>query len=460
MADVRSGPKVPITHGELTGWGRTAPTAADIAHPVTDREVEQVLSAIGPRGAIARGMGRSYGDAAQRAGGTVLDMTGDDSFSLDAATGLVTARAGVTLDRLIRHLVPRGWFIPVSPGTRIVTVGGAVGADVHGKNHHIDGSWCNHVRSMQMILTGGDVVTVSPERDADLFWATAGGLGLTGVVTEVTFQAKPVESCLLLVDTDRTDDLDQVIDLMIEGDAAYDYSVAWTDLLGSKKSIGRSVLTRGRFASAKESGLASPLDYRASELATAPRVPTSALLNRWTVKAFNEFWYRMAPKSRKEELQTIPTFWHPLDIVRSWNRLYGPLGFIQWQMAVPDSATETLRTICRRFNSEHTPSFLTVLKRFGPGNPGPLSFPMAGWTLALDIPAGTKDLGRLLDEMDDLVVEAGGRLYLAKDSRLRPELLPAMYPRLHEWAAVKERVDPKGLMCSDLGHRLRLCGCL
>ncbi len=448
----------PRTYEELTGWGRTAPTAATVHHAVGDDEVAAAARAAADgRGLIARGMGRSYGDAAQRAGGDVVSLTGDDAFTLDRATGVVTARAGVTLERLLHHLVPRGWFVPVSPGTRLVTVGGAVASDIHGKNHHRDGSWCDHVRSMRLVLASGEEVTVGPDQDPELFWATAGGMGLTGVIVEVVFQAQPITSSRLIVDTDRTRDLDEVIELMASGDDGYHYSVAWTDLLAPGRRLGRSVLTRGRFATAEESGLDSPLAYRAAELVRAPPVAPSSLLNGLSIRAFNELWFRTAPRLRRDELQTIPTFWHPLDLVGGWNRLYGPGGFVQWQMVVPDAATDALRTICRRLGAEHVPSFLTVLKRFGAGNPGPLSFPMAGWTLALDIPARTAGLAPLLDELDDLVAGVGGRVYLAKDSRLRASLVPTMYPRLDEWRAVRERVDPHGALRSDLAVRLDLC---
>lgn len=452
----------PRTNEELAGWGRAASTASNVHHVVGDEEIIAVMHGPHPRGVLARGMGRSYGDAAQCAGGDVLDMTGDDGFRLDAVTGLVTARAGVSLDRLLRHLVPRGWFVPVTPGTRQVSVGGAIAADIHGKNHHVDGSWCQHILSMQIALADGTLRTLDPTADPQLFWATAGGMGLTGVVTEATFQATAIGTSRLLVDTDRTQDLDELLTLMAEGDHAYPYSVAWTDLCATGRSLGRSVLTRGRFATPDELRSSGESDethlaYNARELLTAPPVAPSGLLNRATIRAFNEAWYRKAPRHRTGELQSIATFFHPLDFVRGWNRLYGPGGFVQWQMVVPDAATEVVRSTCERLASAGTPSFLAVLKRFGPGNPGPLSFPMQGWTLALDIPARVDGLGELLDSLDEDVVEAGGRIYLAKDSRLRPELVAAMYPRLDEWRAVRDGVDPERRLRSDLARRLRLC---
>jgi decaprenylphospho-beta-D-ribofuranose 2-oxidase len=430
-----------------------------VRRPTSATELTRALPNANPRGLIARGLGRSYGDAAQNAGGTVVETTDVDAFTVDRDDEiLVTAEAGASIDRLLRALVPQGAFVPVTPGTRYVTVGGAIAADVHGKNHHVKGSFCDHVRSMRLQLPHGDVVAIGPDADPELFWATAGGMGLTGTVVDATFACPPIGSSRLLVDTDRAADLDEVLELM-EGDHAYDYSVAWIDLMARGRSLGRSVLTRGRFATHAEAvadGIATPLDYAADVLVGAPPFVPRGLLNRLTVAAFNELWFRKAPARRRDELQTIPAFFHPLDMVGGWNRIYGPGGFLQWQFVVPFGAEEALRHIVASLSAEHCTSFLAVLKRFGPGNPGPLSFPMEGWTLALDIPTGLSGLAALLDRLDDRVVEAGGRVYLAKDSRLRPDRLAEMYPRLDEWRAVRERVDPDRRLRSDLARRLGL----
>ncbi len=432
---------------ELTGWGRTAPSGADLRRPTSPTELRRALPTTFERGLIARGLGRSYGDAAQNAGGTVIETTDVCAFTIHDAdpgspTVLVTADAGASIDRLLHALVPQGLFVPVTPGTRLVTVGGAIAADIHGKNHHLKGSWCNHVVSMHLQLADGSVVEIGPDRDPALFWATAGGMGLTGVILDATFACPRIESSRLLVDTDRAADLDTVCELMRSGDHLYDYSVAWIDLMATGSSMGRSVLTRGRFATAEE--------------VSAPPIVPAGLLNRLSIRAFNELWFRKAPVERREELQSIPAFFHPLDMVRGWNRIYGPAGFLQWQFVIPFDATRTLTTIVDELSRSGCTSFLAVLKSFGDGNPGPLSFPSSGWTLALDIPAGVPGLGPLLDRLDDLVIGVGGRIYLAKDSRVRPELLPVMYPRLDEWRAVRERVDPQRRMMSDLARRLGL----
>ena len=442
----------------LTGWGRTAPTAARVVTVRDDADVKDVLADPPRRGVIARGLGRAYGDAAQNAGGVVLDMTGAGApVVVDAATGIVTATGGTSLDAVMRELLPRGWFVPVTPGTRHVTVGGAVAADIHGKNHHVDGSWMNHVVSLTLALPGGETRVVSPTREPDVFWATAGGMGLTGVVTSCSFRAIPVETSHMVVDSMRLPDLDAALAAMADSDGRARYTVAWLDVLARGRSLGRSVLTAADHAPLAAVGrreAARAFDPHAP-LGAPPVVPGS-VLNGASIRAFNELWFRKAPLIRRGEVQSITTYFHPLDFVRGWNRLYGRRGFVQWQFVVPTEAVDTLRPVIERLGAAGAASFLTVLKRFGPANPGPLSFPAAGWTLALDIPAGTRALAEVLDGLDRLVVEAGGRVYLAKDSRVAPELVAAMYPRLAEWQAVQARLDPNGELQSDLARRLGL----
>jgi decaprenylphospho-beta-D-ribofuranose 2-oxidase len=446
------------------GWGRTAPTASDLRRPTSATELQRALPTSSSRGLLARGLGRSYGDAAQNSGGTVVETIDVDAFTIHdsdpaSPTVLVTAEAGASIDRLLHALVPQGLFVPVTPGTRYVTVGGAIAADIHGKNHHHKGSWCQHIESLHLQLADGSVVEIGPDRDADLFWATAGGMGLTGVVLDATIRCPRIGSSRLLVDTDRAPDLDTVLELMASGDHAYDYSVAWIDLMATGKSMGRSVLTRGRFATADEAAPATGRDtfgYKAGVIANTPPFIPPGLLNKLSIRAFNELWFRKAPVERRDELQTIPTFFHPLDMVGGWNRIYGPGGFLQWQFVIPFGTESTLTRIIGELSKAGCTSFLAVLKSFGEGNPAPLSFPAAGWTLALDIPTGVPGLGPLLDHLDDLVAEAGGRIYLAKDSRMRAELVGTMYPRLDEWRAVRDRVDPNRVFSSDLARRLDL----
>ncbi len=410
---------------------------------------------------IARGLGRSYGDAAQCAGGVVIDTGCFNSIGpIEPSSGLVAVGGGTRLSELIRRALPLGWFVPVSPGTRHVTVGGAIAADVHGKNHHRDGSFCSHVTSLTLVTPTGSR-TVGPDTDPELFWATAGGMGLTGVVIAATVRLIRAETSWLSVDTGRFDDLDDVMAVMDTSDDDYRYSVAWVDCTAHRRGLGRSVLTRGDHA--PRSALRAPQVRTAASPVpeTRIRVPFPAprgLVNPLTVRTFNELWFRKSPRRESGALRTLDSFFFPLDGLGDWNLLYGRGGLVQYQFAVgPGHAGVVRRAVAMAAGGGGPPS-LAVLKRFGPANRGPLSFPVEGWTLALDFAVGPPELAPLLDRLDELVADAGGRVYLAKDARLRPELLAVMYPRIPELASVRARVDPYGALRSDLSRRLGLGG--
>ncbi|GHH89923.1 FAD-binding oxidoreductase [Streptomyces capillispiralis] len=451
---------MPADTVSVTGWGRTAPTAARLIRPRTYEEAALAVRDCGARGGIARGLGRAYGDAAQNAGGTVLDMTAlDRVHAVDADGGTVLCDAGVSLHRLMEVLLPLGWFVPVTPGTRYVTVGGAIGADIHGKNHHVSGSFSRHVLSLELLTADGRVRTVVP--GTPLFEATAGGMGLTGVILTATIRLLPVETSLMCVDTERAADLDDLMARLADTDHRYRYSVAWIDLLARGAATGRAVLTRGDHAPLdalprRTRARGEPLSFRTTRLPAAPSFVPEGLLSRTTVGLFNELWYRKAPRARTGQLQRIPAFFHPLDGVPHWNRVYGRSGFVQYQFVVGHGREDALRRIVRRISGRRCPSFLAVLKRFGDADPGWLSFPVPGWTLALDVPAALPGLGAFLDELDEEVAGAGGRVYLAKDSRLRPDVLAAMYPRLDDFRALRTALDPRGVFTSDLARRLHL----
>jgi decaprenylphospho-beta-D-ribofuranose 2-oxidase len=443
---------------QLAGWGRTNPSVATVHPAGDDAHLVRLVTEAGRRGVLARGLGRSYGDAAQNGGGVVVDMTARNRvLSVDADTALVSVEAGTSLDQLMRLLLPLGLFVPVSPGTRQVTVGGAIAADIHGKNHHVDGSFGQHVVAMDLLVADGTIRELTPE--SELFWATVGGMGLTGLVLRATLRMKKVESAYCLVDTERCADLDDLLRRMAEGDHRYTYSVAWIDCLARDSSLGRSVLTRGWPAAREQLPPKlrdQALDFRPKQLAVAPAVFPSGLLNRASVAAFNEAWYRKAPVERRGEVQSIAAFFHPLDGVGEWNRIYGPKGFLQYQFVVPFGAEDTLRRCIQMLSDTGQASFLAVLKRFGESSGGHLSFPAPGWTLALDIPIGAAALGGLLDRLDEEVIAAGGREYLAKDSRLPASAMARMYPRLDEWRDVRRAADPDGVFTSDLARRLGL----
>lgn len=443
-----------MTRATLYGWGRTTASIADVVAPTSDLEVATLLATSNE--VIARGLGRSYGDPAQLSGGVVLDnreLAGIGEIDED---GVVAVGAGVSIDDLLTLSIPQGWFVPVTPGTRQVSIGGAIAADVHGKNHHVDGSIANHVLAMRLVTPTG-AVTTSPTEDPSLFWATMGGMGLTGVATTVTLRMTRIETDQVLVDTERFADLDGVMAAMAGGDANYRYSVAWVDCMTKGAHMGRAILTRGDHALRADVEKATLKGPKRPKLAVPFDAP-SGLLNPLTIKVFNEIWFRSAPKHEVGEPQSLSTFFHPLDGLRDWNRLYGRRGFVQYQFCVPDSQGATVVDAIKRLSGSGVPSFLAVLKRFGPANPGPLSFPMPGWTLALDLPVGPSRLPGVLDDLDEMVIGAGGRIYFAKDARLSPEKVRAMYPRLAEFLEVKNRVDPEHRLTSDLARRLQLTG--
>jgi decaprenylphospho-beta-D-ribofuranose 2-oxidase len=452
---------MPSRNVTLTGWGRIAPSSAELAAPASPGDAALLMRAAQPsRRVIARGLGRSYNNAAQCGGGMVISTARlNRIIELDAATGLATCEAGVSLEQLMIAGLPAGWFVPVSPGTRQVTIGGAIAADVHGKNHHVAGSFAMHVPSFDLLLPGGELRTVTPQGDPSLFWATAGGMGLTGLIVRATVRLTPVATSRVRVDTVRTADIDETMAVLAEHDRGHCYTVAWSDSLARGASLGRSVVTSGDFAEPADLAAgdrADPFAFRPDARLGVPAVFPPGLINRYTVAVANEAWFRKAPRRRSGELQAIGTFFHPLDGVRNWNNLYGPGGFRQYQYVLPFGQEAAVRRSFELVSKARAPSFVTVLKRFGAGDPGLLSFPMAGWTLALDVPARSRGLAGLFGSLDRLVVEAGGRVYLAKDSRVPAGLLPQMYPRLADFRKLRAELDPDGILASDLSRRLGL----
>lgn len=438
------------------GWGGAPVGRSEWAEVVDVAQAAEVVASSGERGVIARGLGRSYGDAAQNSGGTVVRLRPSGAPIRPDVRGRVTLGAGESLDEVLRQIVPQGWFVPVSPGTRSVTVGGAIAAHVHGKNHHVDGSFGAHVRSLRLLVADGSVRDITPESDPDLWWATIGGMGLTGIVIDATVDLLPIESSRCVVDTGRLGDLDELMAAMVEGDHRYRYSVAWIDLVATGRHLGRSVLTRGDHARADQLPAGrDPLEFAPRQLASVP-AGTPNLLTPLGVRAFNEAWYRRAPMSRTGELQSIAQFFHPLDAVGHWNRLYGRRGFLQYQFVVPETEDAALRQVVERVARSGHASFLAVLKRFGHGDEAMLGFPRPGWTLTLDLPTGAHGLGPLLTELDEIVLTAGGRHYLAKDAATTAAAVRAGYPMLERWRSVRRRVDPAGVWASDLARRLDL----
>jgi decaprenylphospho-beta-D-ribofuranose 2-oxidase len=433
----------------LSGWGGWPATTSEVVRPTDVADLAEIVA--NGREHIARGLGRSYGDAAQLAGGTVVDMTALSHIDLDTDAGTVTALAGTSLGKILEHVVPRGWFLPVTPGTRHVTVGGAIAADVHGKNHHRDGSFGRHVESLELITGDGRVIEATPGGEA--FSATVGGMGLTGVITKATFRLIAIETGAMSVHTTSAPDLPTVMQALHDTDARYPYSVAWLDLCD--RGRGRGLVMGANHSSAEE---VSGLGQEAFDSVDTLTVPdwSPRMINNSTVNLFNRVWDALGRRRTGTTIESLTSYFYPLDRIGSWNRLYGRKGFLQYQFVVPHDQESVLLDIAEKLAEAPTPVALAVLKQMGDRSPGYISFPMQGWTLAVDMPLGDPDLVRVLDECDLKVANGGGRVYLAKDSRLRPALAEEMYPNISTWRAARARLDPEGRLRSNLSQRLDL----
>jgi decaprenylphospho-beta-D-ribofuranose 2-oxidase len=451
-----SRPAPTTRRARLSGWGRGPGTEAWVALPVDGEEVlTAVMSDPGDRsgpagdaGVIARGRGRSYGDAAQLTDGLVLDMSSLRGHKLDPESGLVVAWAGETIGDLLRALVPQGWILPVVPGTQHVTVGGAIASDVHGKNHGPAGTFARHVTSLALLLSSGEVAVLQPGAEDRRFETTIGGMGLTGVIIWATIALRPVTGTQLSIDTERVADLDGAFDALLVGDA--EYRVAWLDLLGPRAA--RGVATRARHITGDGGGPPAATPARLG----VPSVWPGGLLRPAVVRAVNARRFAMAPRRADGRPGHFGAEMFPLDAIDSWPRLYGPSGLIQYQFTVPTGKEDVVAQVIERVRHSRVPCFLAVLKRFGQANASPLSFPLDGWTLAMDMPRAASDLPGLVRILDELVAHAGGRVYLTKDALLLPDMLRAMYPRLGEWQRVRDSMDPDGRWRSDLGIRTGL----
>ncbi|MBM4441941.1 MAG: FAD-binding oxidoreductase [Candidatus Rokubacteria bacterium] len=446
-----------MTSATLGGWGRFPVARCQVFRPERRAGVAGTLAAKAAPTFIARGLGRSYGDAALNAGaGVVVHDRLDRMRGFDPATGVLDCEAGVSVADIIDTWHPRGWFPSVTPGTKFVTVGGAIAADVHGKNHHGDGTLANVLESLTLLTADGEALHCSRTEHADVFWATVGGLGLTGMILDARMRLRRVESSWLRVDYRRARDLDATLATFEAADATARYSVAWIDCLGRGRAMGRAVIMHGDHATAAEATAAgrTPLTARRAGALAVPFDMPGALLSPLSVRLFNAAYY--AAHRDGARLVHFERFFYPLDGIAQWNRLYGRRGFAQYQVALPPEAGERgLVALLERLSGSGRPSFLAVLKRFGPQGPGVLSFPREGYTLALDLPV-RPGLVEFLADLDRLVLAHGGRVYLAKDATTTAKAVRAMYPRLDEFRAIKARLDPRGVLSSSLARRLGL----
>jgi len=448
----------PVKNQPLSGWGRYPVQECAVYRPEKRRSIAHILADRAQPHYIARGLGRSYGDAATNGGGGVICCERlDRMLDFNADTGVLQCEPGVSFAEIIDTFLPRGFFVPVTPGTKFITVGGAIANDVHGKNHHRDGSFGNALIEFDLLLPSGEVMRCSREKNADVFWATVGGIGLTGVVLNASIKLQRVPSAYVLVDYLKTKDLDGVLAAISESDSKYQYSMAWVDALAHGKSLGRSVLMRGNFASPGDlpaRGRSNPFHVPGRFQPFMPIDLPQFVLNPLSIGAFNTLYYAFGP-SAEGVIVDYNRYFFPLDFIRDWNRMYGRRGFVQYQVSVPLSEHRGLVEILELTGASRKASFLAVLKKFGPGNEGVLSHPFEGYTLTLDF-AVNNSLAPFLHTLDRLALKYGGRLYLAKDAVMAPETFAAMYPRADEFKAIHQRLDPENKLSSSLARRVGL----
>ena len=386
----------------------------------------------------------------------MLDLSNFNRILVDKNSRTATVGAGVILENLLNVIIPQGLFLPVTPGTRKITVGGAIAADVHGKNHKTDGSFGKHISSLLLIDGNGSLRELSPSdintSEKYDFWATIGGMGLTGVIVEAKIKLLPITTSFLNLETYRFKDLDSIIYKMIENEKNYKYNVAWIDFFSSKY---RGILNCGNHIEDKEIlNTNKKLLYKQRFSIKVPSFFPGVFLNKHTIRIFNKIKYMNNFKNEDRKIVSINTFFYPLDAIQSWNHLYGSKGFIQYQFVVPDNSSFFISEALNTIKKSSIPVFLVVLKRFGEENQGMLSFPKQGWSLAIDMPANVPNIYTTLEKLDRKLINAGGRIYLAKDIRQSPETFKLTYPNFKNWKSIKQRLDPRRVFISDLAKRL------
>lgn len=440
---------------QLSGWGRYPSSESRLIEPATQGVVSEQLAALRAQSSclISRGAGRSYGDAALAP--VVLTSKHLDNFialeSNQDGSATLRCAAGATLDEILRLIVPRGFFLPVLPGTAHVSVGGAIAADIHGKNHHLDGCFSEHVESLTLLLADGSIRECNRDKDRPLFEATCGGMGLTGIVLDATLRLTRIAGPLINNRTRIANSLQECLELFAEH-AAAPYSVAWIDCLSSGQHLGRSVLFLGEHSQV----VPDKKRDRSRRTISVPFTTPGWLLNKHTMNVFNTLYFKRQKMRSEANLMHYQQYFFPLDAIANWNRLYGKNGFIQYQLVLPEmSAAQGLTQILKKVSEAGKGSFLAVLKQLSAANNNPLSFPLAGYTLTLDFKM-EKSLLPLLNELDAILTDHGGRLYLAKDARMSEATFKAGYPRWEEFMEIKAAVDPDNLFTSKLAERLGL----
>jgi len=441
----------------VSGWGKYPAYETILSRPESISSLKSSLNADKPL--LARGFGKSYGDAAVNPFGlTVLMERLNRILSFRNESGVVKCESGVTIADLIHTFLPQGWFPLVVPGTQQITIGGAIASDIHGKNHHRDGSFSQAVKGFSILLANGDIVNCSREDNADLFWATVGGMGLTGFILDVELSLQKVSSSYINSNLLKGRDLEHTLQLFDRLEPKYQYSVAWLDCLAPAKQLGRSILFFGnhaQFADLSPNEKASPFPSFSSGQLSVPFDMPSGLLNNTSISLFNQLYWLGHQQNENSRIIDCMKFFFPLDKLGSWNRFYGRKGFTQYQCVVNLSNGQEILTKILTLSAKHNmSSFLTVLKRFGPET-GILSFPKSGYTLTLDLPI-SEGLLSFINSLNELVISGEGRVYLAKDAYLSPEYFKTMYPNYKKWQAIKSKFDPNQIFRSALSDRIGL----
>lgn len=441
---------------KISGWGNYPKVDAHVSKADSAERVKEFLSNI--ESCIPRGLGRSYGDSSLSEN-VLLTLKLNRLLSFEASEGILSCESGVNFKEILDTFVPRGWFLPVTPGTKYVTLGGAIASDVHGKNHHKDGSFSDHLISMEVMTSEGTIETCSKTVNADVFKATCGGMGLTGIILNASFRLKRIQTAYIKQATIKAKNLDETMELF-EKHGNYTYSVAWIDCLSNKEKLGRSILLLGEHAAPADiqdrTALRDPLVLNTRRNLNIPVNFPNGFLNNVTARSFNFLYYHNHPNRTNESIVDYDSFFYPLDGIHNWNRIYGSRGFTQYQLVLPyDVSKDGLKKILMSISNSGRGSFLAVLKLFGKENDNLLSFPMSGYTLALDFPI-TPGLFPFLNELDKVVMDYGGRLYLSKDVRMGSDMFIKSYKNSGRFKSAKQYFDKNRKLQSFQSKRLGL----
>jgi decaprenylphospho-beta-D-ribofuranose 2-oxidase len=439
----------------LSGWGNIPRSVNKVMYA---RDPRDLLRGLPHDQILSRGLGRSYADQATNTNHLILKMEKMNHFlAFDEVKGILKCEAGVSLEEIINHFAPRGWFPMITPGTKYITIGGAIANDVHGKAHHADGSFVNCVYDFTILLADGTILNASREENPDLFWANFGGLGLLGIILTATIQLRKIETTYFRQKAFAGKNLDEMLQAIDDSGKEFSSSVAWIDPMAKGKRLGRGVLTMGNHAileDLSEKMRKEPLKLGKKPKITVPFYLPEFILNRFTVSILDVALYWMQRSAAS--LSHYDKFFYPLDVINEWNRGYGKRGFIQYQFVVPlQDGRQNIRAILTEITESHCIPFLNVLKKFGKGQGGLLSFPFEGYTFAIDFPI-TPQLKPFTHKLDKMILDMGGRIYLGKDAYLDEPTFKAMYPQHVEWLQIKRKYDPNNVFSSDLARRIGL----